>query len=78
MGVGASPAPMAGPSAGPVRWRILASGGVERSTTGGAAWEMVAIDSPAFITAGDAPGPAICWLVGRGGAGTADYGWSSL
>jgi photosystem II stability/assembly factor-like uncharacterized protein len=51
----------------PVRWRILASGNVERSTSDGTSWERIAIDPPAFITAGDAPTSMICWLVGRGG-----------
>jgi hypothetical protein len=55
------------PSAGPVRWRIHASGRVERSVSGGASWEAIPIEPPTFITAGDAPGPSICWLVGRGG-----------
>jgi len=52
---------------GPVRWRILGSGAVERSTDGGATWPPVAIDPPAQITAGVAPTPAVCWLVGKGG-----------
>lgn len=55
------------PARGPVRWRIFASGNVERSTSGGASWEPVAIEAPAFVTAGDAPSPLVCWLVGRDG-----------
>ena len=57
--VSASPTP---------RWRILRSGGVERSVTDGATWEAMAIDPPVFVTAGVAPGPAVCWLAGRQGA----------
>jgi hypothetical protein len=51
----------------PVRWRILASGAVERSTDGGATWNPVAIDPPAHVTAGVAPTPTVCWVVGKGG-----------
>ena len=49
------------------RWRVLASGQVERSLTNGASWEPTAIDPPAFVTAGAAPSAAVCWLVGRRG-----------
>ena len=51
----------------PVRYRILAAGIVERSETGGASWERIVIDPPAVITAGVAPSPTVCWLIGRGG-----------
>jgi len=50
----------------PVRWRILASGAVERSTDG-VTWSAVTIDPPAQLTAGAAPSSAVCWLVGKGG-----------
>jgi hypothetical protein len=51
----------------PIRWRILASGRVERSSSGGASWEPVPIAPPAVITAGSSPAPSICWLAGQGG-----------
>jgi hypothetical protein len=54
-------------SAGPVRWRILANGTIERSTSTGTSWEPIAIDPPVFVTGGDAPASTVCWLVGRGG-----------
>jgi hypothetical protein len=60
-------APASPPTPTTVHWRILANGGVERSTSGGAYWEPVAIDPPAFITAGNAPASRVCWLVGRDG-----------
>jgi len=50
-----------------IRWRVLASGAVQRSTTAGSSWETVTIDPPAHIVSGTAPAPAICWLVGRAG-----------
>lgn len=51
-----------------VRWRVLVSGQVQRSTTGGATWDAVVLDPPAVsITGGAAPSPPVCWLVGRGG-----------
>jgi len=52
----------------PVRWRILHTHAVERSTTGGASWEPVAIEPPASLTSGVATSPTVCWLIGRGGA----------
>lgn len=51
----------------PVRYRILATGIVERSETGGASWERIVIEPPAFLTAGVAPSSTVCWLIGRGG-----------
>ena len=51
----------------PVRYRILATGIVERSETGGASWERIVIDPPAFMTGGVAPSSTVCWLIGRGG-----------
>jgi hypothetical protein len=50
------------------RWRIRPDGQVERSTTGGAAWESVATGAPAAFTAGSSPDPSVCWLVGSAGA----------
>jgi hypothetical protein len=54
-------------AAPPTRWRILPSGSVERSLTGGASWEQIAIYAPGAITGGAAPSPSVCWLIGRGG-----------
>jgi hypothetical protein len=51
----------------PTRWRILPSGSVERSLTGGASWEQIAIYAPGAITAGASPSASVCWLIGRGG-----------
>jgi hypothetical protein len=50
-----------------VRWRILTGGGVERSIDGGTTWQRQSTGVPATLTAGSAPSPAICWLVGPGG-----------
>jgi Putative zinc-finger len=50
-----------------VRWRILTGGGVERSIDGGSTWQTQSTGVPATLTAGYAPSPAICWLVGPGG-----------
>jgi hypothetical protein len=53
----------------PVRWRILASGVVERSVDDGTTWTAIALNlEPAErVTRGAAPAPAVCWLVGRAG-----------
>jgi hypothetical protein len=51
------------------RWRIRAGRLVERSTSGGTAWDAVAIPAgPDALTAGSAVSPTVCWIVGRGGA----------
>lgn len=51
------------------RWRIRAGRVVERSTSGGTAWDVVAIPAgPDALTAGSAVSPTVCWIVGRGGA----------
>jgi photosystem II stability/assembly factor-like uncharacterized protein len=51
----------------PARWRVRAGTIVERSIDQGITWEPIATDSAATITAGAAPTPVVCWLVGRGG-----------
>jgi photosystem II stability/assembly factor-like uncharacterized protein len=51
-----------------VRWRIVGTGQVERSTTRGAQWERATLPESATLTAGSSPSPTICWLVGRAGA----------
>ena len=48
------------------RWRIVASG-VERSTDGGLTWQPQSTGVATPLTAGSAPSPAVCWLVGPGG-----------
>jgi len=50
------------------RWRIVAGGQVERSTTGGAQWEPASVPAAATLTAGASPAPSVCWIVGRAGA----------
>jgi photosystem II stability/assembly factor-like uncharacterized protein len=59
------PSPSSAPP--PVRWRILPSKAVERSTTGGASWEPIVIDPPATLTGGVAASSTVCWLIGRAG-----------
>jgi hypothetical protein len=63
----AAPEAAAAAPAPPVRWRILADGRVERSTTRGETWDAIAIGPALRITAGAAPVQAVCWLVGRAG-----------
>jgi hypothetical protein len=50
-----------------MRWRILASGAVERSINNARTWEPIAITPPARITTGTAPSVQVCWLAGREG-----------
>jgi hypothetical protein len=50
-----------------VRWRIVAGTIVERSTDGGTTWQAQSTGAPVRLTAGAAPAPTICWLVGPGG-----------
>jgi hypothetical protein len=52
---------------GSTRWRVIGPGSVQRSTDSGAQWEVQATGDRAVLTAGAAPSPAVCWLVGRGG-----------
>lgn len=49
-----------------IRWRIAGST-VQRSTDGGAGWETQLTGTEAELTAGMAPSPLACWVVGRGG-----------
>ena len=49
-----------------IRWRIAGST-VEHSTDGGATWTPQAIGVSARLTAGSAPLPEVCWLVGDSG-----------
>jgi hypothetical protein len=52
---------------GKVRWRILTGGGVARSSDGGMTWQTQSTGIPTALTAGTAPSPTTCWLVGPGG-----------
>ncbi|MBZ5559321.1 MAG: zf-HC2 domain-containing protein [Acidobacteriia bacterium] len=50
-----------------VRWRIGASGSVQRSTDGGATWIAQASGVAQNLTAGASPQRDVCWVVGRAG-----------
>jgi hypothetical protein len=65
-GAGAAQREAAAPAA-PVRWRVMSTGVVEKSTDGGATWTQAAVSPTLQITTGAAPSPTVCWLVGRGG-----------
>ena len=46
-------------------WRIAEGGFVEHTENGGSTWTGVAPAGDAQFTAGSAPAPRTCWLVGR-------------
>jgi len=48
-------------------YRIAGGGFVEISEDGGASWQRQLLNPSAEFTAGSAPEPRICWLVGRSG-----------
>ena len=50
-----------------VRWRIAMGGDVERTVDGGGTWEIQSTGASTPPTAGAAPSPTICWLVGPRG-----------
>jgi len=50
-----------------IRWRIGASGSIERSGNGGATWTASSSGVTADLLAGAAPSPTVCWIVGRAG-----------
>lgn len=50
-----------------VFYRIAGGGFVEISEDGGATWQRQLLNPSAEFTAGSAPEPRICWLVGRSG-----------
>jgi hypothetical protein len=54
------------PTPAMARWRVLASGAVERSDDA-VSWVPIAIDPPVVAIGGAAPSPTVCWLIGRGG-----------
>ncbi len=50
-----------------IRWRLVGPS-VEGSTDGGASWDTVSSSGAGQeLTAGSAPSPTTCWVVGRGG-----------
>lgn len=50
------------------RWRIIGGQQVEWSTSAAAEWGPAALESADALTAGAAPSPTVCWIVGRRGA----------
>ncbi|MEO7272131.1 MAG: YCF48-related protein [Vicinamibacterales bacterium] len=65
--VSGAPAPIEVRSSDPrVRWRMIGSA-VEHSTDGGATWTPQAIGASGRLTAGSAPLPEVCWIVGDAG-----------
>jgi hypothetical protein len=50
-----------------VQFRLAGGGFVERTTDGGATWDGQMVSPNTKLNAGAAPGPKICWLVGREG-----------
>jgi photosystem II stability/assembly factor-like uncharacterized protein len=64
----ALPAPRVIPSPNrDVQWRVHGSS-VDRSSDGGRTWRGQATGTSAELIAGYSPAPAVCWIVGRGGA----------
>lgn len=56
------------PPTGSLRWRIGAAGSIERSTDGGASWQLQTSGVTTDLSAGSAPSESVCWVVGRSGA----------
>jgi hypothetical protein len=50
-----------------IRWRIVPGGNVQRSTDGGASWQLQQTGAAETLTAGTSPSPSVCWLVGPRG-----------
>src|SRR5262245_14080545 len=50
-----------------IRWRIGAAGSIERSGNGGTTWSAASSGVTEDLTAGAAPSPVVCWIVGRRG-----------
>ncbi len=50
-----------------VAYRIADKGFIEHTEDGGATWHGQLLNPAAEFTAGSAPAPSICWLVGRAG-----------
>ena len=49
------------------RWRITGGRVIEHSTDGGATWQEQPTGVTSTLTAGSAPSPSICWVVGQDG-----------
>jgi hypothetical protein len=49
------------------RWRIAGGRSIEHTTDGGATWQEQSAGAASTLTAGSAPSPTICWVVGQGG-----------
>ena len=49
-----------------IRWRI-AGAVLEHSANGGSSWDVVPTGIATALTAGAAPSPSVCWVVGRAG-----------
>jgi hypothetical protein len=62
----ASPAEIVSPDAA-VRWRLLPGGRVARSLDRGATWQEQSTGVAVTLSAGAAPSPDVCWLVGPAG-----------
>lgn len=50
-----------------VQWRFRPPAVIERSTDGGASWQVQVAEAPSELLAGSAPSDVVCWVVGRGG-----------
>ena len=60
-------APIFGPPAGNVLWRVGAAGSIEHSTDSGTSWSTQASGVSANLTTGFALSPKVCWVVGASG-----------
>lgn len=60
-------APIFGPPAGNVLWRVGAVGSIERSTDSGTTWSTQASGVSANLITGFALSPRVCWVVGASG-----------
>jgi len=49
------------------RWRITGGRIIEHSTDGGATWQQQFSEATSMLTAGSAPSPSVCWVVGQDG-----------
>jgi len=60
-------APIFGPPAGNVLWRVGAAGSIEHSTDNGTTWSTQASGVTANLITGYALSPKVCWVVGASG-----------
>src|SRR5204863_3464041 len=49
------------------RWRITGGRVIEHSTDGGTTWQAQPTGATSTLTAGSAPSPLVCWVVGQDG-----------